>query len=152
MLNISVNITPDQLVNSQALGNLAKALYELSGAKFEVNQPTQQAPIPRSPALPVTASVQQPVQQMPITPQTMPVQQAPVQQPLVQQAPSVVPTTAPAFSHQQLAIAAMQLKDLGKLPEMQNLLAQFGIVAITQLPQEQLPAFAQSLQALGVKL
>lgn len=155
MLNISVNITPEQLVNSQALGNLAKALCELSGAKFEVNRSAQ----PTTPQAPVTPQMIQALHQAPATPQAapsvmqqVPVQQVPVQQPAVQQAPSVVPTVAPAFNHQQLAIAAMQLKDLKKLPEMQNLLTQFGVAAITQLPQEQLPAFAQGLQALGVKL
>jgi len=42
--------------------------------------------------------------------------------------------------------------DSGRTNELMALLGQFGIQALTQLPQEQYGNFATSLRALGAKL
>ena len=110
-----------------------------------------------------TASVQQPTQ--PVTPQapTAPVVQQPtapvVQQPtapVVQQPTAPVtpqaPTQMPTYSIDQIAVGAIQLKDAGRLGEFQQLLARFGVAALTQLQPAQLPEIAAELQKMGVKL
>ena len=85
----------------------------------------------------------------PQTPQTPPVQptpQAPTTAP-----PAQVPTTAPSYDVQKLAVAAMQLKDAGRIGEIQELIAKYGVATIMQLKPEQYDAFAQDLIAKGVK-
>ena len=114
--------------------------------------PVQQAaPLTPPPVLaqqttPMAAPVQQSV---PVTPP--PVQQvAPVVPPPVQQAP--VQTTAPSYTADDLARAAMTLMDSGRQGELINLLAQFGTDALTHLPQEQYGAFATALRGLGAPI
>ena len=63
-----------------------------------------------------------------------------------------VPTAQTTYTHEMLSIAAIQLKDQGKLGEVTKLNAAFGVQAITQLAPEQIPQYAAALQALGVKL
>ena len=106
-----------------------------------------------------TASVQP---QTPVTPQAPVVQQptAPVVQqptaPVVQQPTAPVtpqaPTQMPTYSIDQIAVGAIQLKDAGRLGEFQQLLARFGVAALTQLQPAQLPEIAAELQKMGVKL
>lgn len=75
---------------------------------------------------------------------TTPVTQAPV----TPQAPTQMPT----YSIDQIAVGAIQLKDAGRLGEFQQLLARFGVAALTQLQPAQLPEIAAELQKMGVKL
>lgn len=93
-----------------------------------------------------TASVQP---QTPVTPQapTAPVVQQPTA-PVTPQAPTQMPT----YSIDQIAVGAIQLKDAGRLGEFQQLLARFGVAALTQLQPAQLPEIAAELQKMGVKL
>lgn len=127
---------------------------------------------------PDTVPVIQPIQQVPqppITPvQTPPVQTA--QQPVVPQQPVTPPqqgytppqpqqipqNTAPPvtpvqtatqnYTENQLALAASQLIDSGRIKEVQQLLASFGIQALIHLPKEQYGAFATQLRSLGAKI
>ena len=86
---------------------------------------------------------------MPIIPEVPAVQQpnsvAPTQQ-------SQAPTQMPTYSIDQIAVGAIQLKDAGRLGEFQQLLARFGVAALTQLQPAQLPEIATELQKMGVKL
>ena len=75
---------------------------------------------------------------------TKPIPQAPV----TPQAPTQMPT----YSIDQIAVGAIQLKDAGRLGEFQQLLARFGVAALTQLQPSQLPEIAVELQKMGVKL
>lgn len=77
-------------------------------------------------------------------------QQAPSQTPAVQT--SIVPTSAPTYTMEQLAVAATQLVDAGRRAELVNLLNTFGVQALTVLPKEQYGAFATQLRALGAKI
>ena len=52
----------------------------------------------------------------------------------------------------QLARAASQLMDAGKQNELVQLLGQFGVQALTALPQEQYGTFATKLRELGANL
>lgn len=75
--------------------------------------------------------------------------------PAVQQPDSVTPqapTQMPTYSIDQIAVGAIQLKDAGRLGEFQQLLARFGVAALTQLQPAQLPEIAAELQKMGVKL
>lgn len=82
----------------------------------------------------------------PVAP-TVPTQQAP-QAPV--QAP--VQTQIPTYTQQDLALAATQLMDSGKQQDVLNLIASFGVQALTQLPQEQFGNFATALRTLGAKI
>ena len=63
-----------------------------------------------------------------------------------------VPTQTIKYTVQQLAVAAMQLKDQGRIADLQGLLVQFGVVSMVELKDDQLDAFAQALRGLGVTL
>ena len=93
-----------------------------------------------------------PVQAQQMTPVTPPpVQQtAPVAPPPVQQAP--VQTTAPSYTPDDLARAAMTLMDSGRQGDLINLLAQFGADTLTHLQPEQYGAFATALRGLGAPI
>lgn len=152
-MDIQITIQAPGLV--KALEGLAAAIQHNNGAVFNVEtaqaltpvqefqQPVQQAPIQAMPAsVPTQQPVNQPVQQTPI-------QQAPVQQ---QQPAQTVPTSAPSYTMDQLAVAATQLMDAGKRDELLQLLAAFGVQALTSLPQEQYGAFATKLRELGANI
>jgi len=64
----------------------------------------------------------------------------------------VVPTTAPTFSLEQLAVAGTQLMDAGHQDKLLSLLSAFGVSALTQLGKDQYGAFATQLRALGAKI
>lgn len=89
---------------------------------------------------PPAPSVQAP---QPVAP-TVPTQQAPVQAP--------VQTQIPTYTQQDLVLAATQLMDSGKQQDVLNLIASFGVQALTQLPQEQFGNFATALRTLGAKI
>lgn len=108
--------------------------------------PTQQAPVQQQ--APVT----------PTQPQAVPTQQAPVQQQAPttpasqQQQPQAVPTSAPTYTFDQLAVAATQLMDAGRMADLQQLLSSFGVQALMELPETQFGAFATKLRELGAKI
>jgi hypothetical protein len=111
-----------------------------------------------------TTIIQQPMQtQTPISvtpmynqPSAAPVnqvqapQQASIQMPPTQA--SAVPTSAQAYTMEQLAVAATQLVDAGRRTELVGLLSSFGVQALTALPKEQYGTFATQLRALGAKI
>ena len=82
---------------------------------------------------------------------TEPIPQAPVTQPTAPVTPQA-PVQMPTYSIDQIAVGAIQLKDAGRLGEFQQLLARFGVAALTQLQPAQLPEIAAELQKMGVKL
>ncbi|MEC1177647.1 hypothetical protein P9B03_04050 [Metasolibacillus meyeri] len=159
-MNITLTIQAPGL--EKAMDNLAMALQ---GGSISQTQPMQQPAQPMQQMPPVqNAPVQQtaPVQNAPVQ-QTAPVQQPPVQpsQPAPQAAPvqqppvqptQAVPISNVTYTMEQLAVAATQLMDQGKRNEITQLLATFGVQALTALPQEQYGAFATSLRGLGANI
>jgi hypothetical protein len=146
-VNISINIEAPQLAN--AILALAAAL---SGKQFqsvvsqngsEVVQPVQQAPVQPDN---VVQFQQQPI---PSSVPTAPVPQQPPAAPVQQQA---VPTSAPTYTMDQLAVAATQLMDAGRQPELLNLLQSFGVPSLMALPKEQYGNFATQLRGMGANL
>ncbi|KUF29966.1 hypothetical protein [Lysinibacillus sp. F5] len=122
----------------KALNNLASALQgnNLVNSASVVSEPQT---MPQQQVMP--EQIQQPA----AVPTSMP----PVQQPMPQQP---VPTTQTAYSMDQLAVAATQLMDAGKRDQLMQLLASFGVQALTALPQEQYGAFATKLRELGANI
>lgn len=159
-MNITLNIQAPGLEN--ALNNLASALQgnnvvNVAPVVSEPQSLPQQQPMPEQiqqpAAVPTSTPVQQPMQQVqqpmqqPMAQPTQPVQQ---QQPMPQQ--QSVPTSQTAYSMDQLAVAATQLMDAGKRDQLMQLLATFGVQALTALPQEQYGAFATKLRELGANI
>lgn len=66
--------------------------------------------------------------------------------------PPVVPTTTSSYTQDQLAYAAAALMETGKQEALIALLGQFGVKALTQLPQDQYGAFAMKLRELGATI
>jgi len=117
-----------------------------------IQQPQQFVPT-QAPVQQLPVQQQQPVQQAPTQQYTAPpAQQAPTQQYTAPPAQQSVPTQAQSYTMDQLAIAATQLMDAGKRNELVNLLAQFGVQALTALPKEQYGAFATALRGMGARI
>jgi len=150
-MNITVEIKAPDLVN--AIQALAHAINKNPGSataitsNIESIQPTQQGQLALDAqavpsAVPTAAPTQQPTQQT----------EQPVQQPTLQEQPQAVPTSAPSYTLDQLAVAATQLVDAGRREELVQLLASFGVQALTALPKEQYGAFATKLREMGAKI
>ena len=92
------------------------------------------------------APIQNQHQELPTAVPTAPMQQAP--QPNLQ----AVPTTAPSYTKDQLAVASTQLVDAGRREALVQLLYSFGVQALTALPKEQYGAFATKLREMGAKM
>lgn len=102
-------------------------------------------------------SVLQPVQAASVTPapaQPVP-QQAPVQtaapQALVQAAPAAAPTTK-TYTMDEIAKAAADFMSPATIPQLQALLASFGVNGLPDLPADKLGAFAAELRKMGAKI
>ena len=100
-------------------------------------------------SVPVAEPAPTPVVPTPVPQVPTPV---PVAEPVPQVAPAPAPTQTIKYTVQQLAVAAMQLKDQGRIADLQGLLVQFGVASMVELKDDQLDAFAQALRGLGVTL
>ncbi|MEE3805697.1 hypothetical protein V2H29_01895 [Lysinibacillus fusiformis] len=142
--NLASALQGNNLVNSASVVSEPQTMPQQQVMPEQIQQP---AAVPTS-----MPPVQQPMQQVPHQQQqplaqtAQPVQQ---QQPMPQQP---VPTTQTAYSMDQLAVAATQLMDAGKRDQLMQLLASFGVQALTALPQEQYGAFATKLRELGANI
>lgn len=154
-MNISITINAPELVS--AIQALAQSLTG--------NQIIAAVAAPQAAVTPTAAPVQhQPVQDFtqqqivpptqPMYQQTVPVSPAPTAVPGVVPGvvPGTVPTEAPTYTIDQLAVAATQLVDAGRREELVQLLAAFGVQALTGLPKEQFGTFATQLRAMGAKI
>ena len=148
MFEITINI-PGLKEFAEAIMNISasKNGVPLQGAAQSQQTPAVQQPIP-------------PVQEnkAPVQPAMPPVQQAPVQiqqtAPPAQPAPAAqqIPTTAPSYTLDELAKAAMTLMDTGRQAELQGLLAAFGVEALPALPKELYGSFATALREKGAQI
>lgn len=98
--------------------------------------------------------VQQPVQTTPVTPalvqQPAPVQTAAPQAP-VQAAPAAAPTVK-TYTMDEIAKAAGDFMTPETIPQLQALLASFGVAGLPELPSDKLAAFAAELRKMGAKI
>lgn len=151
-LNLCLRIEADALC--AALVRIADAL----GARAVPSAPPPPNPVPPIPALPTQAptppapvSVVPTAAAMPHTPTPEPAAAAAAAAP----ASSVpaAPTTPPrAYELPELQVAASALCDAGGRDALLALLGQFGVRAMSELPQEQYGAFATALRRLGAKI
>lgn len=77
----------------------------------------------------------------------------PVQAPTVPVQPPTVPV-APAKEYTQAEILAAcgPLMDAGKVPELTQIIQEFGVASMMEIPQEKYGELAVKLRALGAKL
>ena len=170
ILEIKVNVEAPALVGvlERFVNALEKgqALNVLQGADKEIGQVNskvqtvpvqqqmsiQQPPVQPAPVQTVPVQQQMSIQQPPVQP--APVQTVPVQQAPAQQQPTTVPTQAPTYSLDQLAKAGATLMNMdeAKRSELMNLLAMFGVQALTELAPDQYGAFATKLRELGAQI
>ena len=121
------------------------ALVAQQAASAPVTTPTQETPT-QAPAQQAKQAVVQAPVQLP-----MPTQ-APAQVPVQVPTQQAVPTSQPTYAMDDLSRAAMTLMDTGRQDELRNLLAQFGVQSLPDLPQEQYGAFATALRGMGAKI
>ncbi len=155
MSEIKVKIDAPEL--AQAILTLAAALSQsTSTVQPQIVAPVQQQQATMQQTPTQAQQMQTPVQQAPMQQQpyqySAPVQNAQQAQQPQQQPPIGVPTTAPSYTSDQLALAASQLVDAGRMNEIRGLIAQFGVQALTMLPPDQYGAFATALRQLGAKI
>lgn len=136
---------------------------EILGVQEEKKEAVKPEPVSTSasPVMPVPVQQSAPAaQSVPMQAQTaVPVQaptlqapSAPVAQTVQQPAPVSVPTSSASYTQDDLARAAMTLMDAGRQNELLNLLAQFGVTSLPDLPQVQYGAFATALRGLGARI
>lgn len=116
----------------------------------------QVQPAESIPAQPATPAATPPVQPLmapvPTVPQPVPAPAAPPQPQVQAPVQQSVPTSAVAYTLDELARAAMSLMDSGKQPDLLQLLASFGVEALPALPPAQYGAFATALRGLGAQI
>lgn len=138
MMKLQMTITVD-LEQAQQVIDLLKPPVGKLNPEIETALPddiTSQtnAPLPQVPA-PQTPAASAPVTPAPPEPPAAP-----------------LPTTAPTYTQEQIALAAAQIMDAGRQADLIALLGQFGVQAVTQLPAEQYGAFATSLRSMGARI
>ncbi len=71
--------------------------------------------------------------------------------PPIPQTPAV-PTSEPTYTAEELQVAAVTLVDKGMMAQLQELLQQFGVNALPELPKEKYGAFATALRGMGAQI
>ncbi|MDD4600754.1 MAG: hypothetical protein PHQ46_06820 [Negativicutes bacterium] len=148
-MDITVRIDAPELVS--AINTLATALevgnFKLTQANIVSPAPVAQPAIaPAAPQAIIPQTVTPPAAPAPVVTVAQPVAQQPVQP------ASAVPTAAPSYSMEQLAVAATQLVDAGRRADLVNLLHTFQVEALTGLPKVHYGDFANALRQMGAKL
>lgn len=113
--------------------------------------PATAAPQPaQAQALPAASTAYTPA----VPAQAMPAQQAPppTQAASAQQPPAPVPTAERAYTLDELGRAGAALQAMGKDEEVRALVASFGVVTISELPESQYGAFAMAMRSMGAPI
>lgn len=143
-------------IEATSIKELQEALQHLAGKEI----PGEAAPQDITPAeISFPAARVQPVESTPVVQpvQTTPVQAAPgpVVQPVqttpVQTTPTVA-TTPVTYQLDDLARAGVMLMNSGKQAQLQQLLADFGVQSLPELPGTQYGAFATALRSMGAQI
>lgn len=128
---------------------LAKKITELLTSENAVPEPQT---VHIAPAQSIVEQHSGPVQNVQPIPcaSTVPAQSAPpVSVPIAPIAPAAPPCT---YTIDQIQTACAPLMDAGKQQELINLLSQFGVQSLPQLPKERYGAFATALRGMGAKI
>lgn len=152
-----------------AINNLADALKSRAvaapvapDAKIEppatYNAPAPEAPVQaaETPAAPVTTATPTPAPAAAPTvaaptpaPAPAPVE-APAPAPV--EAPASAPAPAKSYTFEDITAAGSQLLELGKMPQLMELLKGYGVQAVTQLRPDQYADVAAGLRDLGARI
>lgn len=168
MLEMKITISAADL--AAAINNLAAAL----NGNHKMHSPQETVPVPAAtpavnptpesavpmttpantpsapPAtMPLTANPTVPVAGVPLS--ATPAQTAAPIAPTVPVAPSV-PTAAPQYTLDMIATAGSALIDAGKMGQLMQLLAKYGVASLTELAPESYGAVASELRALGARI
>lgn len=102
-------------------------------------QPAAATPIaaPTTPAVPVTAS----------TPTA-----APATQPMAQPIAAVPTAPAKAYTIAELQAASAPLIDAGRIADLQALMQSFGVISMTDIPEDRYGELATKLRELGAQI
>ena len=147
MLEMKLTITTPDL--SEAINNLAQAMstcvpgIQNGTTTCAEATNTTSAGADAAPAANPTQVTGVPTSAVPVAPAPTSV---PVEQPLS------VSTAAPAYTLEMIATAGTTLIDIGKMKQLTDLLARYGISCITELDPSQYGAFATELRALGAQI
>lgn len=145
MTEVKITITAPELAN--AINNLAAAL----AGKTSLDNPdksvqTEQNVMQYNPVTPV-APVSAPAQVTNIVTPPAPSPASAAQTPA-----NTVPTGAPQYTMDMLAVAGTALIDAGRMGELCGLLAKYRVESVTALNPAQYGAFATDLRALGAQI
>lgn len=157
-MEIVVKIEAPGLMEAlMAIAEQMQAHNALLGGETALNQgPVMVPPVPAPPVQPDyvnPAPVQAPVQTPPQAVTPAPVTPAPAPPAPQQAAPPVVPTVeAPSYTQQDMAMACVQLMDMKGQARIMEIMAQFGVQALTQLDKSQYSVLAQVLRNEGVNI
>lgn len=136
-------------VEANSIQEVLAKLGFADSAKIETTVSQNFVPLPPTPAVTALPPV---IPAAPVVPVAPPVQSAPPMQPPVAPPPPVVPTAPVAYTQDQLLRAAAPIMDAGKMAELQQVMASFGVTHMGQLPPERYGEFANALRGLGAKL
>ncbi|HIU50521.1 MAG TPA: hypothetical protein IAD22_05860 [Candidatus Limousia pullorum] len=145
MTEVKITITAPELAN--AINNLAAAL----AGKTSLDNPDKSVQTEQNvmqynsvaPVAPVSAPAQVTNMVTPPAPSPTPAAQTPA---------NTVPTGAPQYTMDMLAVAGTALIDAGRMGELCGLLAKYGVESVTALNPAQYGAFATDLRALGAQI
>lgn len=135
MLEMKVTIAP----TTELVAVLEKLATAIGGGSKRPETVIEAPKAPKAPTVQVTPLPADPAPTQTVTPSVNPVA-------------STVPTSAPQYTVEMLANAGTTLVDAGKMPELLQLLADFGVNAITDLKPETYGAVAGKLRALGAQI
>lgn len=145
-IQMTITVTPEQAAK------IAEILSDKTTAPVDQNTQTNDQTL--QPAVPVQ-NVQPVVPVNPPSASTMPNPAGPINQtaPINTSPIQSVPVAAPCtYTIEQIQTACAPLMDAGKQQELVNLLAQFGVQSLPQLPPGQYGAFVTALRGLGAKI
>lgn len=66
--------------------------------------------------------------------------------------PAAVPTAEHTYTAEELQVAAVTLVDKGMMAQLQEMLHQFGVNSLPELPAEKYGAFATALRGMGAQI
>ena len=119
-----------------------ESTQEEKGSYAVPTQPTYTAPTQPTYTAPTQPTYTAPTQPTYTAP-TQPTYTAPTQ---------TVPTSAPTYTPDELARAAMTLMDSGRQQELIGLLQSFGVSSLPELKPEQYGPFATALRGMGAQI
>lgn len=139
-----ITATFESLIDMQEFAGFMAGKGEAAHPATAAPQPTQaQAP----PMAPTAFAPAAPTQAAPGAQANLMQPAAPAQQP-----PAPVPTAERAYTLDELGRAGAALQAMGKDEEVRALVASFGVVTISELPESQYGAFAMAMRSMGAPI